>query len=309
MMKILVTDGMDKSAVKELETLGYVIEQGFYQENDLKDIIKDFDILVVRSKTKVTKEIIDSAIKTRRLKMIIRAGVGIDNIDAQYAKNNDINVRNTPNASSIAVAELTIAHMLSLARFLYRSNTSMRNGEWNKSSYKGLELYGKTLGLIGFGKIARETAKRASALGMEVIYNNRSGAKEEFSQYAYVTKEELFKRSDFISIHIPYDKSIGTIIGENEIKMIKDGAHIINCARGKLIDEEALLDALDSGKLAGAALDVFEEEPLKNKRLYTHGKVSLSPHIGASTKEAQERIGEEIVSLIRTNLPISNLPI
>lgn len=304
MIRILITDGIEKSAVKKLEILGYEIVERFYEEYELKKIIQDFDILIVRSKTKVTKNIIDEATKTKRLKMIIRAGVGIDNIDVKYAKANGITIRNTPDASSIAVAELTIAHMFSLARYIYKTNITMRHSEWNKNSYKGVELYGKTLGLIGSGKIAKETAKRADALGMKVLYNNRTGPKEDFKKYKYATKEELFEHSDFISLHIPYDSSVGTVIGDEEIKKMKDGAYIINCARGKVVDEEALLNALDSGKLAGAALDVFEEEPVKNKRLYTHDKISLSPHIGASTKEAQKRIGEEIVNLISTSFSI-----
>ena len=302
MAKILITDGIEKSAAEALKNLGHEIVEKFYAADELKEQIKNFDAVVVRSATKITREVIDGALETKRLKLIIRGGVGVDNIDVKYASANGISVANTPNASSLAVAELAIGHMFALARYIYISNVTMRNGQWNKKNYEGIELSGKTLGLIGFGRIARETAKIAKALGMKVIYNTRSGKKEGYTDFEYVTMEELLRKSDFISLHIPYDKEKGPVLGTKEFEMMKDGVYLINCARGGVVSEEALLEALDSGKVAAAALDVFEQEPTKNEKLYTHSKVSLTPHIGASTIEAQEKIGKEIVEIIKNKL-------
>jgi len=302
MARILVSDGIEKSAAEELRKMGHEIVEQHYSPEELKEQVKDFDVMIVRSATKVTKEIIDGALETKRLKLIIRGGVGVDNIDVPYAMENGIAVSNTPNASSLAVAELTIGHMFALARYIYISNVTMRDGKWEKKKYEGIELAGKTLGLIGFGRIARETAKLAKAIGMKVIYNARSGRKEGCDEFEYAPLDELLARSDFISLHIPYDKEQGTLIGPKEFEKMKDGVFIVNCARGGVLDEEALLAALDSGKVAAAALDVYEQEPTPNTRLCTHSKVCVTPHIGASTAEAQERIGKEIVEIIKTRL-------
>lgn len=298
MKKILVTDGMEKTAVEKLKNSGYEVVEQYFEPEELKEQVKHFDALIVRSATKVRQTIIDSALETGKLKLIIRGGVGVDNIDVEYAKMNGITVANTPNASSASVAELAIGHMFCLARYIHIANHTMRQGKWNKKNYEGIELAGKTLGLIGFGRIARETAKRALALGMKVIYTNRSGAHEGCSDYKYVTLDELLTVSDFISLHIPGSKDKTPLIGEAQFAKMKDGVFIINTARGGVVCEDALVAALDSGKVAAAALDVFAEEPTKNERIYTHEKISLTPHIGASTLEAQERIGEEIVSIV-----------
>lgn len=297
MIRILVTDGMDKSAVAKLKGAGFELVEEYYEPEILKEKIKHFDAVVIRSATKIRKPIIDSALETKRLKLIIRAGVGIDNIDVDYAMEKGIQIMNTPNASSASVAELAIAHMFAIARHIHIANVTMRKGEWNKKKYKGIELYGKTLGLIGFGRIARETARIASGLGMKVIYTNRSGKKEGYDEYEYMPMEDLLKVSDFISLHVPANKD-GAVIGEKEFEIMKDGVYLINTARGGVVDEKALVNALNSGKVAAAALDVFEEEPTKYEALYTHPNVSLTPHIGASTKEAQGRIGEEVVDII-----------
>ncbi len=302
MAKILVTDGIEKSAAEELKKLGHDIVERYYAPDELKEQVKGFDAIIVRSATKVTKEVIDSALEARRLKLIIRGGVGVDNIDVAYAMENGIDVANTPNASSRAVAELAIGHMFALARYIYISNVSMRDGKWDKKKYEGIELSGKTLGLVGFGRIARETAKLAKAIGMKVMYNTRSGKKEGCDEFEFVPMEELLAKSDFISLHIPYDKKQGTLIGAREFEMMKDGVFLVNCARGGVVDEEALLAALDSGKVAAAALDVFEQEPTTNERLFRNSKVCLTPHIGASTVEAQERIGKEIVEIVKSRL-------
>ncbi len=302
MAKILIADGMDKTAADSLKQMGHQLTEEHFEVEELKNQIKKHDAVVVRSATKITKEIIDAAIETNQLKLIIRAGVGVDNIDVPYAMENGITVNNTPSASSAAVAELAIGHMFVLARYIHMANVTMREGKWNKKQYNGIELAGKTLGLIGFGRIAQETAKRALALGMKVIYTNRSGAKEGFPSCTYAELDDLLAQSDFVSLHIPFDKSQGALIGKKQFDIMKDNSYLVNCARGGVVDEAAMLDALDSGKLAGAAVDVFAEEPTKNERLYTHPKVSLTPHVGASTVEAQERIGDEIVSIIRDAL-------
>lgn len=299
MMKVLLNDGLDKKAVAKLSELGFHVDNKHIEVEDLGKALWDYDVLVVRSATKVRENIIREAKDGGRLKLIIRGGVGVDNIDVSVAKSLGIDVLNTPSASSASVAELTIGHMFAVSRFIGASNVSMREGKWEKKKYKGIELKGKTLGLIGSGRIAKEVAIRASALGMNVIYTNRTGANESFKDYIYVSLEELIKTSDFISLHIPFDKNKGAVIGAEEINMMKNGVYIINCARGGVVDENALLEGLNSGKIAGAGIDVFKEEPTKNISLINHQNVSVTPHIGASTIEAQERIGEEVVSIIK----------
>lgn len=298
MIRILVTDGMDKSAVKSLVDAGFEVVEQFYEVEELKEKVKEFDALVVRSATKVRKEIIDAAIETKRLKLVVRAGVGVDNIDVNYAMEHGVQVMNTPNASSDSVAELAIAHMFALARHIHIANVTMREGKWNKKQYKGIELNGRTLGLIGFGRIAKSVARKASALGMNVIYTDKFGSMEGYDQFTFVTLDELLAKSDFISIHIPFNKEVGAILKEEQFDKMKDGAYLVHTARGGVVCEKALIKALDSDKVAAAAIDVFEEEPTRNEELYTHPKVSLTPHIGASTKEAQARIGLEVIEVI-----------
>ena len=296
-MKILVTDGISESASARLKELGHEVIEEFYEIDDLDIAVKDADAIIIRSATKIRKRTIDSAAEARRLKLIIRAGVGIDNIDHKYAKSRGIEVRNTPRASSDAVAELAIAHMFCIARFMGAANSTMRGGQWNKKKYTGTELSRKKLGLIGFGRIARETARKARALGMQIYYTNRRGDRN-YSDYKWCTLEELIKTVDFISLHVPYNKEKGAIIGKEQFNMMKDGVYIVNTARGGVVDESALLDALNSGKVAGAGIDVFEDEPTMNEELVNHEHVSVTPHIGASTKEAQMRIGIELVNII-----------
>jgi len=302
MSKILVTDGMDRGAIQTLKDMGHEVTEQFFEPEELKEQIKGFNVVIVRSATKVRKEIIDSALQTGNLKLIIRGGVGVDNIDVNYAESQGIKVRNTPKASSSAVAELALGHMFSLARFIAIANVTMREGRWNKKQYKGIELSGKTLGLIGFGRIGRELAKKAKALEMKVIYNDILGPAKDCPEYSFVSLDELLADSDFISLHVPGNKDKSPVIGKPEFTKIKDGAYLINCARGSVVDERALLENLNSGKLAGAGIDVFPEEPTKNMELVNHERVSVTPHIGASTKEAQKRIGQEIVSIIKENI-------
>ena len=297
MIRVLASDGIEKAGLDKLIALGFEVVEQFYEPEELKQQVKNFDALVVRSATKVRQPIIDSAVAGGRLKLVIRAGVGVDNIDVTYATQKGIKVTNTPNASSISVAELTIAHMFAISRFINISNVAMRAGKWDKKNYEGVEIFGKTLGLIGFGRIAKEVAVRATALGMKVIYTDFLGEDENLV-YKYGSLDEVLAQSDYLSLHIPYDKETGAVIDKTSIAKMKDGAYLLNCARGGVVDEAALLEALNSGKLAGAGVDVFEEEPTKNVELVNHPRVSVTPHIGASTVEAQTRIGEEVVSII-----------
>lgn len=296
MIRILTNDGLQQGAVDKLVSMGFKVVNTHYDKDVLGEVLKDFDVLVIRSATKITADILDVE-EGGKLKLIIRAGVGIDNIDVNYATEKGIIVKNTPNASSDSVAELAIGHMFAVARFLGVSNYTMRNGQWNKKKYEGIELGAKTLGIIGMGRIGRALATKATALGMNVVYNDIFGKQNNLS-YDFLEFDDLLKKSDFISLHVPYDKNKGSLIGKNEIEKMKDGVYLINCSRGKVVDEKALLDALNVGKVAGAGIDVFEEEPTNNKELVNHPNVSVTPHIGAATKEAQNRIGEEVVTTI-----------
>lgn len=298
MIKVLASDGMEQAAVALLREKGYDVEEKFYPPEELGAKLADVDVLVVRSATKVRKPIIDEAKKAGKLQLVIRGGVGVDNIDVAYAEENGIKVRNTPKASSDSVAELALGHMFALARYIAISNVTMRNGEWNKKKYEGVELNGKTLGLIGMGRISQAIAKRAVALGMNVIYTDIFEIKGLPECYKSMTRDEVLANADFVSLHIPAAKDGKPVIGANELALMKPTAFIINTARGGLVDEDALVEALDNGKLAGAALDVYAEEPAKNEKILNHSKISLTPHIGGSTKEAQARIGMEIVDII-----------
>jgi D-3-phosphoglycerate dehydrogenase / 2-oxoglutarate reductase len=301
MLRILVTDGMDQDAVVQLKEMGHEVVEQFYEADVLGEALKEFDVVVIRSKTKIRQPIIDIAAEGN-LKLIIRAGVGVDNIDVKYAEEKGITVRNTPNSSSASVAELAIAHMFALSRFIGIANVTMRDGKWEKKSYKGVELAGKTLGLVGFGRISKETAKRAEALGMNVCYTDIIGKAEGYDNYEFCTLEVLLQKSDYVSLHIPFFKEHGPTITAEKLELMKNSAFLINCARGGVVDEKALVQALNEGKLSGAAFDVFEEEPTKNMELVNHPKISVTPHIGASTKEAQKRIGQEIISVIKESL-------
>ena len=299
MLRILLNDGLDKKAISNLELLGFDVDTNHYDIEDLKEKIKKVDCIVIRSATKIRRELIDEAIKGGNLKLIIRGGVGLDNIDVQYAEQNGIKVRNTPNASSSSVAEIILAHMFSLARFLNQSNITMKAGLWKKKDYVGVELEGKTLGIIGMGRIGAELAKKCTALGMKIIYFDMVDIKNIDNNYRKVEFDELLRESDFISINISGTKSI---IGSEELKKVKKGAFIINTSRGKALDEEAIIPSLNDGSLGGVGLDVFLEEPSKNLELINHPKVSLTPHIGASTKEAQMKIGEEVIEIIKEEM-------
>lgn len=298
-MRILVTDGMDKTAMAELKAQGHEVVEQFYESEELGKALRDFDVVVVRSKTKVRAPHIDEA-KGSNLKLIIRGGVGVDNIDVKYAEENGIMVRNTPNASSQSVAECALAHMFACARFISIAGAAMRNDIWDKKAYsKGIELQGKTLGIIGFGHIGAHLGVMAKAIGMNVVAtrSSRTSGTDEATGIPYVTLDELLEKSDFISLHAPALPG-GPLVNADTIAKMKDGVCIINTSRGGNVDEKALLEALNSGKVRAAGLDVWAEEPSKNHDLYSHPMVSCTPHIGAQTVEAQKRIGAEIVEII-----------
>lgn len=295
-MKVLANDGLEISAINEIKKNGIYIETNHLDKEELIENIKNYDVLVVRSNTKVTSDVLEAGAKGN-LKLVIRAGVGVDNIDLDYAKKVGIKVSNTPDASSDSVAELALGHMFSVARYIAVANYTMRNGQWNKKQYKGSEIAGKILGIIGMGRIGKVLAGKAEALGMKIIYADVLGKQDNLA-YEFMDLDNLLKVSDYVSLHVPYDKDKGALISSREISMMKEGAVIINCARGKVVDEEALLEGLNSGKLAGAGIDVFEQEPSKNTELINHERVSVTPHIGASTKEAQERIGKEVAAIV-----------
>ncbi len=297
MYRVLTNDGLQAGAIDKLKELGIEVVNQHFNQEILGEKLKEFDAVVIRSATKLTEDVLKEA-KGGKLKLAIRAGVGIDNIDIKYAQSIGIDIKNTPNASSNSVAELALGHMFAVSRFIGISNVTMRNGEWNKKLYQGSELSGKILGIIGMGRIGRSLAKKADALGMKVIYYTMEGKHEDLN-YEFLSFEEVLKNSDFISLHVPYDKEKGALIGESELNIIKDGSYIINCARGKVVDEKALLEALNSGKIKGAGIDVFENEPTTNKELINNSRVSVTPHIGAATDEAQNRIGEEVVETLK----------
>ena len=298
-MRILVTDGMDKTAMAELKAQGHEVVEQFYESEELGKALRDFDVVVVRSKTKVRAPHLDEA-KGSNLKLIIRGGVGVDNIDVKYAEENGIMVRNTPNASSQSVAECALAHMFACARFISIAGAAMRNDIWDKKAYsKGIELQGKPLGIIGFGRIGAHLGVMAKAIGMNVVAtrSSRTSGTDEATGIPYVTLDELLEKSDFISLHAPALPG-GPLVNADTIAKMKDGVCIINTSRGGNVDEKALLEALNSGKVRAAGLDVWAEEPSKNHDLYSHPMVSCTPHIGAQTVEAQKRIGAEIVEII-----------
>ncbi len=312
--KILANDGIDAGGKELLEHAGFtVVTDKVAQENLIQSINdNNITVLTVRSATKVRKDVIDAC---PNLKVIARGGVGMDNIDVDYAKSKGIEVINTPAASSHSVAELVFAHLFSMVRFLYDSNRQMpANGiekfeELKKKYAKGVELKGKIIGIIGFGRIGQSVAKIALGCGMKVLafdpfvkdvklHIDIAGTNGVDVKLNTISMEELMQHSDFISVHVPG----GKLITAKEIATMKNGVCLVNAARGGVIDENDLIEALNSGKIAHAALDVFENEPKPGEALLKHAKISLTPHIGAATNEAQERIGVELAEKIIASL-------
>lgn len=298
-MKILITDGLAKDAIAALQEFAEVDEH-FYEPDALGEALKDYDAVIIRSATQIRQAQIDIA-KTGQLKLIVRAGVGIDNIDHAYAKDQGIHVRNTPSANANAMAELTLAQLFAVSRFIAAANVTMRKGEWNKKNYRGVELAGKTLGLIGFGHTARLLADKCAALGMDILYYDIVGADDQVP-YTYADMADLIQKADFITLHTPASKDGKPLLDAAAIASMKDGVRLVNCARGGLIDEAALLEALTTGKVAAAGLDVFVGEPDVNLDLVNHPNVSVTPHLGAQTYEAQARVGKEVVDVVKEEL-------
>jgi D-3-phosphoglycerate dehydrogenase len=296
-MKILITDGITSEGAKILTDAGHQVDKVKLTPEDLLKKIGEYDCIIVRSATKVTKEVIEVG---KNLKVIARGGVGLDNIDVPVAESKGIKVLNTPLASSVSVAELALAHMLAVSRFLNVSTMEMRQGKWPKKEYgEGIELYKKNLGILGLGNIGKEVARRGLAFGMHVLAYDPPFTPMDFF-VEITTKEKVLANADFITLHLPYNKKEGPIIGKKEFEMMKKGVVIVNCARGGVVDETALLEALNTGKVAGAGLDVFMNEPPTEaqKALINHPRVSVSPHVGGSTVEAQERVGAEIAQKV-----------
>lgn len=313
-MRILANDGIDPIGKQLLEEAGIEVDTQHIPQDELASKLNTYDGITVRSATKVRKELIDAC---PNLRIIGRGGVGMDNIDVDYAKSKGIAVENTPASSSQSVAELVFTHLFNGVRFVYDANRKMPlvgNTQFNqlKKDYaKGIELKGKKIGIIGFGRIGKETAKIALGLGMDVLafdlYDipatlplELSGGVKVDVPVTKVSFDNLLAQSDFISLHIPFTEK--PVLGVEEFAKIKAGVGIVNCSRGGTIDEDALIEALNSGKVAFAGLDVFDNEPSPRIDLLQHPKVSLTPHIGASTNEAQERIGVELANLIIANL-------
>lgn len=291
-MNILVCDPIAKEAIKRLQNAGFIVDEkiGMAKE-ELIQTIPDYEIVIVRSATKITREVLESAPK---LKVVFRGGVGLDNIDQEVAKEKGIKVLNTPGASSISVAELAIGFMFSLARRIPLANMSTKQGKWEKKLFKGSELFGKTLGLLGAGRIGCEVAKRAVALGMNVIAYDPYVKKSNVDGMELVEFDRVIRESDYISLHMPLTDKTKHLLNKEQFEMMKDGVRIIQCARGGIIDEDALYDAIKEGKVIGVGIDVYENEPAKENRLFELDEVIATPHIGASTIEGQLRVGMEI---------------
>ncbi len=292
-MNILITDGISAEGAKILADAGHTVHQQTLKGDELLQRIGDYDCIIVRSATKVTREVIEAG---KRLKVIARGGVGVDNIDVKQAEAKGIRVLNTPLASAISVAELTLGHMLAVSRFLHVSTAEMRGGKWPKKEYgAGTELFKKTLGIVGLGNIGKEVARRALGFGMTVLAYDPPFAPMEFI-VEITTKERLLANADFITLHVPFDPAQGPALGRKEFALMKKGVVIVNCSRGGVVDQEALLEGLNAGTVGAAALDVFTHEPPTpaEQALINHPRVSVSPHIGGSTVEAQQRVGAEI---------------
>lgn len=319
-MKILANDGLEQSGIDALQSKGFEVITTKVAQEDLEAFINENKIktVLVRSATQIRKNIIDNC---PSIEIIGRGGVGMDNIDVDYARQKGIHVINTPSASSASVAELVFAHFFSGARFLEDSNRKMPllgNTEFaklKKSYTQGIELRGKTIGIIGMGRIGQEVAKLALGLGMRVIAADtnvgKASIKVKFYNNQFINvdietepMEEVLKHSDFITLHVPAQKE-GFVIGENEFDLMKNGVAIVNCSRGGVIDETALINALNSGKVAFAGLDVFINEPTPSQEILSHAKISLTPHTGASTVEAQDRIALSLVNQICSILQIA----
>ncbi len=297
-MKVLVSDPIAEQGIEILKNAGFeVVQKTGLSPEELAKVIPDFDGIIIRSASKVTKEVIDAA---NNLKVIGRAGIGLDNVDRNAAKERGVKVVNTPTATSISVAELALGMMFSAARRIPQASVSTKSSKWEKKKFKGFELYGKKLGIIGIGRIGSEMAKRAKALGMEVIAYDPYVKTSDYANI--VDLDTLLKESDYISLHIPKTSETEHILDKTAFDKMKEGVVIINCARGGVVDENALYDAINDGKVRIACVDVFESEPAKDNKLFDLEQVIVTPHIGAQTKEGQTRAGTQIAELVRDAL-------
>jgi D-3-phosphoglycerate dehydrogenase len=289
-IKILISDRIFDEGIKILEAKGYQVTCAWdMPKTDLSKIIGSYDAMIVRSATKVDSELLDNA---KKLRVIGRAGEGLDNVDYEKAKALGISLVNTPHVSFVSVAELTIGYILALARNIVQGTTSLRQGNWEKEELMGIEVSGKTLGVIGCGYIGKDVERLAIALGMQVI------PVEECVSDRFVSLGEMLPKADFITIHVPLTPRTHHMISVKEFELMKRGAMLIDCSRGGVVDQEALYRAIVSGKVAGAALDVFEEEPPKNSKLLTLNNVIATPHMGAQTREAQLRASIQIADAV-----------
>ena len=289
-MKILITDKTENEVIQKLKDAGHDVT---FNEMDAATLLKEiskYNALMVRSRTKVVTDVVNAGAKGN-LKVIGRAGIGVDNIDIQTAAKNSIKVVNAPTGSTESVAELAFGMMIAASRLIPQADHSMKQGLWEKKTFKGVELSGKTLGIIGIGRIGTELAKRAMAFNMKVVAFDKFITKSPMPKISLVSLDKLLKESDYISLHIPFVKEEGATIKEPDFEKMKDGVIIINCARGGVVDEQALLKYLNSGKVRATGLDVYATEPPTFKELVNHPKVVCTPHIGASTKEGQLRAG------------------
>jgi len=294
-MKILISDKSSPACGNIMREAGHTVDEKFgLPPEDLKKIIGEYEGLVVRSATKVTADLINAA---KKLKVIGRAGSGVDNIDVKAAAAKNIIVMNTPGGNTNAVVELTLAYLLALGRFLYPASASMKDAQWEKKKFTGTEVLGKTLGVLGYGKIGRQVAIKARCLGLEVICFDPYVGREIIDQFGVrlvADIEELLKRADYISIHVPKTAETTNFLSKKEFQKMKKGVFLINCARGGIVNEADLMWALDEGIVAGAGFDVFDPEPPTDWKLVKHPKVMCTPHIGAATVEAQENVGTMI---------------
>jgi len=292
---VLIADGLEEIGQAILRSATNLDDHTGISQEELLQVIKDYDAMIVRSRTKVTAQVFDVP---GRLKVVGRAGVGVDNIDLEAAKAHGVTVVNAPVSTSLAVAELTLGLMLALAREIPRADAGMKQGEWLKKTLAGSELYGKTLGIIGMGRIGAEVAKRASIFGMEVLSFDPLIPGDEVRRRGAepVGLDELYSRSDYISLHLPLTDESRSMVSAQAFGSMKRGVRILCAARGGILDETALLAALESGQVAGAALDVFASEPPGGTELVGHPKVIATPHIGAQTTEAQSRAAEDIAN-------------
>jgi D-3-phosphoglycerate dehydrogenase len=302
-VKVLVCDPIHREGVEKLEGAGFEVDVNpTISHEQLRNVVSEYDALIVRSRTKVTREIIEAG---ERLKIIGRAGVGLDNIDTETAKKRGITVLNTPEAPAEAAAELTMGLILSLARNIPLADHTMKEGKWIKKKLMGWQLRGKTLGTIGLGNVGLKVARLARAFGMEILIIKRTPPTPELLRELdgeFIPLKEMLQRSDIVTIHVPLTPKTHHMIGEKEIQLMKKGGYLINTSRGNIVDEKALLEALKSGKLAGAALDVYEEEPPRDLALIRMPNVVCTPHIGAQTEEAQKAAATLIAGKIIDSL-------